>query len=156
MSELQDDYKKPISNKEIVELVKQQHEQQKVSEYKFPTEIIELPSKGLIYGEDNPLSSGKVEMKYMTAKEEDIFDKDVIAKMDYLFEYLSDIPLINSINFRYTPLEDLAAAIYRFNKSAPKSKFKRLNPMFYINYNAQELEWMDEKQRSIIQKVQMR
>jgi hypothetical protein len=93
---------------------------------------------------------------YNYAKEEDIFDKDVIAKMDYLFEYLSDIPLINSINFKYTPLEDLAAAIYRFNKSAPKSKFKRLNPMFYINYNAQELEWMDEKQRSIIQKVQMR
>ena len=38
----------------------------------FPTEIIELPSKGHFYPEDNPLSSGKVEMKYMTAKEEDI------------------------------------------------------------------------------------
>ena len=40
--------------------------------FKFPTETIELPSKGLIYPEDNPLSSGKIEMKYMTAKEEDI------------------------------------------------------------------------------------
>jgi len=38
----------------------------------FPTEFIELPSKGHFYPEDNPLSSGKVEMKYMTAKEEDI------------------------------------------------------------------------------------
>jgi len=38
----------------------------------FPTEIIELPSKGIPYPEDNPLSSGKIEMKYMTAKEEDI------------------------------------------------------------------------------------
>ena len=72
MSELQDDYKKPISNDEMVELARQQYEQQKVSEYKFPTEIIELPSKGLIYPQDNPLSSGKVEMKYMTAREEDI------------------------------------------------------------------------------------
>lgn len=72
MSELQDDYKKPISNQEMVELARQQYEQQKVSEYKFPTEIIELPSKGLIYPQDNPLSSGKVEMKYMTAREEDI------------------------------------------------------------------------------------
>ena len=42
------------------------------SKFKFPTEIIELPSKGLVYSEDNPLSSGKIEMKYMTAKEEDI------------------------------------------------------------------------------------
>ena len=40
--------------------------------FKFPTEVVELPSKGLIYPEDNPLSSGKIEMKYMTAKEEDI------------------------------------------------------------------------------------
>ena len=43
-----------------------------MSEFKFPTEEIELPSKGLIYLKDNPLSSGKVEIKYMTAKEEDI------------------------------------------------------------------------------------
>ena len=39
---------------------------------KFPTEFVELPSKGLLYPEDNPLSSGKVEIKYMTAREEDI------------------------------------------------------------------------------------
>ena len=40
------------------------------SKFKFPTEIIELPSKGLVYSEDNPLSSGKIEMKYMTAKDQ--------------------------------------------------------------------------------------
>ena len=34
--------------------------------------MVELPSKGLLYPEDSPLSSGKLEMKYMTAKEEDI------------------------------------------------------------------------------------
>ena len=39
---------------------------------KFPSEIVELPSKGLLYSEDSPLRSGKIEMKYMTAKEEDI------------------------------------------------------------------------------------
>ena len=41
-------------------------------EKKFPTEIIDLPSKGLLYPKESPLSSGKIEMKYMTAKEEDI------------------------------------------------------------------------------------
>ena len=43
-----------------------------MSELNFPTEIIDLPSKGLIYPESSPLSSGQVEMKYMTAREEDI------------------------------------------------------------------------------------
>jgi hypothetical protein len=43
-----------------------------MTETSFPTEFIELPSKGHFYPEDNPLSSGKVEMKYMTAREEDI------------------------------------------------------------------------------------
>ena len=31
---------------------------------KFPTEIVELPSKGLVYSSDSPLSSGKVELRY--------------------------------------------------------------------------------------------
>lgn len=39
---------------------------------KFPTETVTLPSKGLLYPKESPLSSGTVEMKYMTAKEEDI------------------------------------------------------------------------------------
>ncbi len=43
-----------------------------MAEFKFPTEEIDLPSKGKVYPKENPLSSGKVEMKYMTAKEEDI------------------------------------------------------------------------------------
>ena len=43
-----------------------------MEEYKFPTEMVDLPSKGLVYPKDNPLSSGQVELKYMTAKEEDI------------------------------------------------------------------------------------
>ena len=43
-----------------------------MAEFEFPSEEIELPSKGLLYPKDNPLSSGKLEIKYMTAKEEDI------------------------------------------------------------------------------------
>ena len=39
---------------------------------KFPTEVVDLPSKGLLYPEGHPLSKGTIEMKYMTAKEEDI------------------------------------------------------------------------------------
>ena len=38
----------------------------------FPTEKVTLPSKGLLYPKSSPLSKGVVEMKYMTAREEDI------------------------------------------------------------------------------------
>ena len=90
--ELQDDYKRNLSNDEMVELAKQQYEQKQVSDYKFPTEIIDLPSKGLIYPKDNPLSSGKIEMKYMTAKEEDILTTQSYIKdgsvLDRLFKAL--------------------------------------------------------------------
>ena len=90
--ELTDDYNKNISNEDIVAIAKQQYEQKQVSDYKFPTEIIELPSKGLIYPSDNPLSSGKVELKYMTAKEEDILTTQSYIKdgsvLDRLFQSL--------------------------------------------------------------------
>ena len=89
---LQDDYSSNISNEEMVEIAKQQYEQKQVSDYKFPTEIVDLPSKGLIYPEDNPLASGKVEMKYMTAKEEDILTTQSYIKdgtvLDRLFQSL--------------------------------------------------------------------
>jgi len=64
-----------------------------MSEFKFPTEVVELPSKGLVYPEGHPLKSGKVEMKYMTAKEEDILsNQNYISKgivLDKLVESLT-------------------------------------------------------------------
>ena len=61
-----------------------------MANYEFPTEVIELPSKGKVYPESNPLSKGRVEIKYMTAKEEDILaSQNLIRKgvvLDKLFE----------------------------------------------------------------------
>ena len=42
------------------------------NQYGFPTEVLSLPSMGLLYPEDSPLRSGTIDVKYMTAKEEDI------------------------------------------------------------------------------------
>ena len=42
------------------------------NQYAFPTEELSLPSKGLLYSKDSPLSKGTIEVKYMTAREEDI------------------------------------------------------------------------------------
>lgn len=61
-----------------------------MANYDFPTEVISLPSQGKCYPEDNPLSSGEIEIKYMTAKEEEILaSQNLIRKgvvLDKLFE----------------------------------------------------------------------
>ena len=61
-----------------------------MANYEFPTEIIDLPSKGKVYSPENPLSKGTIEIKYMTAREEDILaSQNLIRKgvvLDKLFE----------------------------------------------------------------------
>jgi hypothetical protein len=59
-----------------------------MEEFKLPTENVELPSKGLLYPEDNPLSSGMVEIKYMTAKEEDILTNQSYIKKGIVLDKL--------------------------------------------------------------------
>jgi hypothetical protein len=66
----------------------------------FPTETIELPSKGLIYPEDNPLSSGKIEMKYMTAKEEDILSNQSYIKDGTVIDKLLQSLIVTKINYK--------------------------------------------------------
>ena len=67
-------------------------EQQDPSPFKFPTEIIELPSKGILYPEDHPLSNGTIEMKYMTAREEDILtNQNYIANGTVLDKLLQSL-----------------------------------------------------------------
>tara|TARA_R100000084_G_scaffold89544_1_gene43527 strand:- start:79 stop:825 length:747 start_codon:yes stop_codon:yes gene_type:complete len=59
-----------------------------MAEYKFPTEIVDLPSKGHFYVQGHPLSSGKVEIKYMTAKEEDILTSQNLIQKGVVIEKL--------------------------------------------------------------------
>ena len=70
-----------------------------MAEFKFPTEVIDLPSKGIVYSKENPLSSGKVEMKYMTAKEEDILtNQSYIQKGTVLDKLLKSLIVDKKIN----------------------------------------------------------
>ena len=72
-----------------------------MAEFKLPTEIVELPSKGIIYPEDNPLSSGKIEMKYMTAKEEDILtNQNYISKGIVLDELLKSLVVTSGVDIK--------------------------------------------------------
>ena len=70
-----------------------------MSEFKMPTEVVELPSKGLVYPEENPLSSGTVEMKYMTAKEEDILTNQSYIKDGTVLDRLLKSLIVSKINY---------------------------------------------------------
>ena len=59
-----------------------------MAEVNFPTEVVDLPSQGLLYPKDSPLSSGKIEVKYMTAKEEDILTSANLIKKGIVVEKL--------------------------------------------------------------------
>ena len=69
-----------------------------MAEFKFPTEEIELPSKGLVYPKDHPLSSGKVEIKYMTAKEEDILTNQSYINKGTVLDKLLQSVIVDKIN----------------------------------------------------------
>lgn len=63
--------------------------------FKFPTEMVDLPSKGIVYPKSNPLSSGKVEMKYMTAKEEDIITNQAYIKKGIIVDKLLEALVVS-------------------------------------------------------------
>lgn len=60
----------------------------------FPTEIIDLPSKGLLYPPNSPLASGKLEIKYMTAKEEDILSTQSYIKQGIVLDKLCEAVIV--------------------------------------------------------------
>jgi hypothetical protein len=69
------------------------------NKFKMPTEIVELPSQGLVYSESSPLSSGKIEMKYMTAREEDILtNQNYISKGTVLDELVKSL-IVSDVDY---------------------------------------------------------
>ena len=61
-----------------------------MSEHKFPTEVIDLPSGGKVYGKESPLAEGKLEIKHMTTKEEDILMSENLIKKGVVIDKLLD------------------------------------------------------------------
>tara|TARA_R100000908_G_scaffold51984_1_gene27277 strand:+ start:681 stop:1409 length:729 start_codon:yes stop_codon:yes gene_type:complete len=94
-----------------------------MAEFKFPSEEVDLPSKGLIYPEGHPLSKGKIEIKYMTAKEEDILtNQSYIQKGTVLDKLIESLIIDKDINYKDLILGDknavlIAARILGYGKS---------------------------------------
>ena len=66
-----------------------------MAEFKFPTEEVELPSKGLLYPDGHPLKSGKIEIKYMTAKEEDILSNQAYIQKGIVLDKLLESVIVD-------------------------------------------------------------
>lgn len=67
--------------------------------YDFPTEEVELPSKGLVYPKENPLSSGKITMRYMTPIHEDILTNENYIKNGTVIDKLLKSLIVSKINY---------------------------------------------------------
>jgi hypothetical protein len=70
-----------------------------MAELKLPTEIVTLPSKGLLYPKDSPLAKGEIEMKYMTAKEEDILTNANYIKQGTVIDKLLQSLIVTPISY---------------------------------------------------------
>jgi len=106
-----DDYpnnqKNPLTDEQLKQMVMADHvssannnvELTKGESTNVPTETIALPSRGLFYPEGHPLKSGQIEMKYMTAKEEDILASQNLIKQGVVIDKLLQSLIVTKINY---------------------------------------------------------
>lgn len=107
-----------------------------MAELKLPTEIVSLPSKGLLYPKESPLAKGEIEMKYMTAREEDILTNTNFIRQGTVIDKLLQALITTKINYDDLLIGDknailIAARILGYGQ---EYSFK------YTNERGQELE----------------
>jgi hypothetical protein len=92
-----------------------------MAEFKLATEIVDLPSKGYLYSKDSPLAEGKIEIKYMTAKEEDILTNASYIQKGIVLDKLFQSLIVSKINYNDLLIGDknaimIAARILGYGK----------------------------------------
>ncbi len=98
-----------LGNTDIVNIAKQRFDKQQRS--KLPSIIVKLPSGGVIYPQSHPLSSGQVEMRYMTAYDEDILTNITYVREGVVFNKLLESLILDDINVADIPDLDKDALI---------------------------------------------
>lgn len=95
-------------------------------QYDFPTEVLDLPSQGKVYPKDHPLASGRITIKYMTAKEEDILSNQNLIKKGVVLDKLFESIIVDSVNPNDIILGDKNAIILatRLLGYGPQYSFK--------------------------------
>ena len=111
-----------LHNQDIVSLTKQRYESQQ--RIKLPTVIVDLSSKGQIYPETSSLRSGQVEMRYMTAYDEDILTNISYIKNGIMFDKLLESIIVSDVNINEISSTDkdgliINARILAYGKDYP-------------------------------------
>jgi hypothetical protein len=96
---LPDGLNSDMSDQEIKEKLLSGFKQEDVKKSNFPTEVVPLPSKGMIYPTGHPLADGFIEMKYMTAKEEDILTSQNLIKQGVVLDKLFESLIVTPVNY---------------------------------------------------------
>ena len=97
MSTVNDNYPKQATDEQLKQFAVQQYAQAQARQHNFPTEVINLPSQGKVYPEGNPLTSGQIEMKYMTAREEDILTSANLIRQGIVLDKLMESLIVSSV-----------------------------------------------------------
>jgi len=110
-----------LSDADLKAQLMSEHNQTNVKKTNFPTEIVPLPSKGLLHPEDHPLAAGTIEMKYMTAKEEDILTSQNLIKQGVVLDKLFQSLIVTPVNYDHIYVGDrnaimVAARILGYGK----------------------------------------
>ena len=92
---------------------------QKIDIPKYPTEVISLPSQGIPYSDTSPLSSGELELKQMTAKEENLLvSQNLLKKNIVLDKLLESLVIDKDIKLDDMLMCDTDAAIFAIRRLA--------------------------------------
>ena len=73
-----------------------------MADLKIPTETVTLPSKGLVYPEESLLSKGEIEMRYMSAK-----DEDILTNINFIKQGTAIDKLLRSLVVTPIDIDDL-------------------------------------------------
>lgn len=85
---------------------------------KFPTETIELPSQGHFYPDGHPLSNGNLELKMMTAKEEDILTNQNLIRKGIVLDKLLESLIVTQVKIDDILIGDKNAAFFAARRLA--------------------------------------
>ena len=123
-----------------------------MSEFKFPSEVIELPSKGLLYPKDHPLASGEIEIKYMTTKEEDILaNQSYIDKGIVLDKLLESVIITEGVNPKDLVIGDSNAVYVATRILGYGSKYKFTYRGKEVTVDLTELENKDFDSSTLVE-----
>ena len=111
-----------IANQSLVELAKKQYELDKRKS--IPSEIIQLASNGKVYPKDHPLRNGTIEMRYMTAYDEDILTNPSYMREGVVLDKLLEALIITPMDYSTLTMLDknsliISARILSYGKDYP-------------------------------------